>query len=334
MNNKLLALAVGSALGLAPVVAPQAKVTVYGHAQVEISNQDVNGSDTNKVTDEARGRLGVKASEKLGNGMTAIAKFEWKIDTTQGGAATGQRESFVGVKGNFGTIELGNLKSAYKYSGGVGYDAFVATTLEARNNGGMSGSTLGSKAFGHNGFLANSIGYKSANFNGLSFWGTYSPDENGSLTGADGNYSFGLNYRNGPFEVGVAGVSNDAITNVGVDSNGDPIENSASGEGIKVYGKYKFGNHTFLGQFETLEPNGSPDVEVWFGGYQMKMGNNTLVFQTGNTDFGSNTADVDYYTIGAIHNLSKKTRLFGGYRNTEQGSSETEVLSIGLRMIF
>jgi major outer membrane protein P.IB len=119
MNKKLLAIAIGAAVSAAPMFA-SADVTLYGHAQVEVASVD-NSSTGNltNVADNARGRLGVKASEKLGNGMTAIAGFEWKIDTTQGGQATGQRESFVGLKGDFGTISAGHLKSAYKYTGGI-----------------------------------------------------------------------------------------------------------------------------------------------------------------------------------------------------------------------
>lgn len=330
MNKKLVALAVGSALGLAPVVAPQAKVTVYGHAQVEIASEDTGATDIITVEDNARGRLGVKASEKLGNGMTAIAKFEWKLDTTQGGAPVtsgsgANREAFVGLKGNFGTVELGNLKSAYKYSGGVGYDAFVATNLEARGTGGMSKAELGNSAFGHNSFLSDSIGYKSANFNGLSFWATFSPDESLAGVGSDGDYSFAINYQNGPFEVGVAGVNND---------------DAAGGDGFKFYGKYKWGNHTFLGQYETLDDKSgvTADIDIWFLGYQMKAGNNTFVAQFGNNEVdnatGSDT-ETDYFALGVIHSLSKKTRIFGGFRNTDAGSgSETDVVSVGLRVIF
>ena len=82
MNKKLLALAIGTAFSAAPMFAT-ADVTVYGHAQVEVGTVDDGTTDTTVVSDNARGRLGVKASEKLGNGLTAIAKFEWKIDTTE-----------------------------------------------------------------------------------------------------------------------------------------------------------------------------------------------------------------------------------------------------------
>jgi predicted porin len=332
MNKKLVALAVGSALGLAPLAAPQAKVTVYGHAQVEVANYDDGTNDGIVVSDQARGRLGVKAKEKLGNGMTAIAQFEWRINTEKGGTPAGSREAYVGLKGSFGTIQLGNLKSAYKYSGGVKYDPFVTTFLEARGTGGMSQDELGHKAFGHSAFLSDSIGWKSNNFSGLTIWVTYSPDEgvagNAGGTGADGDYSLAINYKNGPLELGVSMVNNDDTT---------------GGDATKFYGKYKFGSMTLLGQYESLEGNSAnanlganAEADIWFVGFHFKSGNNLFVAQAGNKEVDGATNDTDYFAIGIIHHLSKKTRLFGGYRNTDDGTAngETDVFSVGLRMVF
>ncbi len=329
MNKKILALAVGSALALP--MAAQAKVVVYGHAQVEIGNEDISGgTDQNFSRDEARGRFGIKASEKLGNGMTAFAKFEFRTDTSDGitpnGSATNAREQAVGLKGSFGTVEAGRLKSPYKYLGGVTYDPFVATTLEARGNGGQSKGELGNGAYGHSSFMSNSIAWKSNNFNGLSVWVLVSLDEEDSTTSAgasDGDYSIGLRYKNGPLEVGVVTISNSDGTD-GV---------SADRDATKVFGQYKWGNHKFSGSYESLDV-GASDTNVWFFGYQLRAGNNTFVAQFGNTDPDVGT-ETDYYTVGMIHHLSKKTRLFGGIRNTDKGTGgETDVYSIGLRVIF
>jgi len=324
MNKKLLALAVGAAFGAAPMFA-SAEVSVYGHAQVEVGTVDNGTTDTTEVQDNARGRLGVKASEKLGNGMTAIAKFEWKIDTTLGGAATGQRESFVGLKGGFGTVQLGALKSGYKYTGGVKYDPFVATMIEARGANGMSKGELGNGAFGHNSFLANSIGYMTPKMgNGFSAWATFSPDESGVANGADGDYSFGLQFTQKAWEVFVAGVNND---------------DAAGGDAIKVGGQYKFGNFKVSGQYEMLSFNttGTPDMDIYFLGGQAKFGNNVLVAQFGNKDPGGTASDLNYYTIGVIHNLSKKTRLTAGFRSYETGATanvDNDTFAVGMRMKF
>jgi len=328
MNKKLLAIAVGAAFGAAPMAA-SAAVTVYGHAQVEVGTVDNGATDQTVVEDNARGRIGFKASEKLGNGMTAIAKYEFRTDTadnqrtTDNGPLTA-RESFVGLKGGFGTVQLGTVKSGYKYTGGVKYDPFVATLLEARRANGMTGG-----AFGHNGFLSNSIAYITPKMGAFSAWATFSPDEGATVAQAgttntqgaagDGDYSFALKFAPKGWEVFVAGVSND----------------SASYESIKFGGMYKFGNFKVVGQIEQVEA-GAVDTDVYFVGGQAKFGNNVLVAQIGNSDTDGAATDLDYFTIGVIHNLSKKTRLTAGFRSFDNagGASETETFAVGMRMKF
>jgi len=329
MNKKLLAIAVGAALSTAPMFA-SAGVKVYGHAQVEVGTVDNGTTSTTQVQDNARGRIGFKAKEKLGNGMTAMAKFEFKTDTTDGiskeadgkESLTG-RELMIGLKGNFGTISAGQLKSAYKYTGGVKYDPFVATMIEARGANGMSKGELGNGAFGHNSFLANSIGYKSPKMNGFSAWATWSPDENSSSSasanGADGDYSFALKFKQKGWEVFVAGVNND---------------DAAGGDAIKFGGMYKFGNFKIVGQYEQLDRAAASDIDIYFIGGQAKFGNNVVVAQFGNKDIDGG-ASLDYYTIGLIHNLSKKTRLTAGFRSYESSATtDVDTFAVGMRVKF
>lgn len=58
-----------------------AKVTVGGHAQVDISldfsDKDMIKTHADNIRDRNRGRLNITPAEKLGCGMTAIAKFEY-----------------------------------------------------------------------------------------------------------------------------------------------------------------------------------------------------------------------------------------------------------------
>jgi predicted porin len=63
------------------------------------------------------------------------------------------------------------------------------------------------------------------------------------------------------------------------------------------------------------------DGNIWHAGAQYKWGNTTLVAQGGmtNAHAGGLAAaarrNVDSFTVGAIHNLSKRTSLFGGYQH-------------------
>ncbi|MDH5408490.1 MAG: porin, partial [Gammaproteobacteria bacterium] len=225
MNKKLIALAVGAAM--APMAA-QAEITPYAHIQFELANID-DGTDTSmRITDRERGRIGVKGNHDVGGGMKAFATAEFDfvggnddsefgdaVDTDDNGDevkvrgnALRVREISAGVKGGFGQVEIGTLKSAYKYTGGVKYDPFVTTTLEARGAYGMSGGKDFGGAMGHNAFVNNAIGYKNK-AGALSFWLTYSPDDSDTDNdnqGDDGQMTYAVKFAGGNFEAFLSGV--------------------------------------------------------------------------------------------------------------------------------
>ena len=360
MNKKIIALAVAAAF-TAPIAA-QAAVTTYGHAQVEYG---VWGGDNGKVgtanvanngetvQDNARGRIGIKASEDLGNGMKAMAKFEFKTDTADGDSSGDngdnislqKRESMIGLKGGFGTVQAGRLKTAYKYTGGVTYDAFVATLLEARGNGGMTGK-IGSgalgKAAGHNGFVNDSIAYKNK-FGNMHFWLTYDLDS-GKVAGTGGNsMTAALKYKAKNWEVFVALVDDDELVTA---TNG-----KAAYDSTKFGGSYKFGAHKVNVQLEsgTNDQTGTSndsDIDTYYVNYSLKMGKNTLDVALGNEEndnFGTaDDKDQDFVRVALRHSFSKNTSVWVGHRSsetnivstaTDTGASE-DVTSLGMRVKF
>jgi predicted porin len=340
MNKKLIAAAV--AAGLAAPMAAQADATAYAQVQFEIANID-NGTNSNTyVTDQQRGRIGVKGDHDLGNGMKSFAMAEFDFEggnrdaefgnvsgpvavTTGGGSATltqrhalRVREINAGIKGSFGTVMIGTMKSAYKYTGGVKYDPFVTTTLEARGNGGMTGTI-----WGQNGFLSNAVAYKNK-FGAVGLWITYSPDDtdrNNDGQSDAGEYSAALKFSGGSFEAFVAAVDNGYS-----DAGGGTYDST------KVGGQWKAGPHKISAQYEMSSRN-NVDTDTYFVGYQMKMGKNSLVAQLGNNDPDGPNNDEDYYALGVIHKFNKQTRVFAGYRSTSPavGNDETS-LSVGFRV--
>jgi len=357
MNKKLLAVAVSAAL-VVPAASMAADAFVYGHAQVEVASysEDSTGSGKDGVAleDNSRGRVGVKASEDLGNGLKAIAQFEWKADTTDNdvgkcstsavidetvtgtdvngdgdmtdtaakvscssGFSLSGRVAQVGLSGGFGTFVMGNLKSPYKYTGGVKYDPFVATSLEARRNGGMTGG-----AFGHNSFVNDLIAYASPKGPVTASIG-YGPSED------DGLVVFDLKYSQGGMEAFVAYL--DAGDRI---SGGAPGDDSAY-TATKVGGQWKSGSHKISAQYEMTEEKDAGGAKfeptVLFLGYQMKMGKNTFALQYGDTDPDTTADNTTYVALGVIHKMSKTTRVFAGYRDT---SDVENVVSVGLRKDF
>lgn len=361
MNKKLLTAAI--AVGLAaPMFAAQAGVKVYGIAQVEYNNEDRAGSDDVQGVDDnaGRSRIGVKFDEKLGNGLTAFGKFEYRVDPADsdsggtsgdasGGAvsgALGQRDGFVGLKSKaWGSIAAGSFNSPYKTAGGVKWDPMAATHLQARRAGGMTGGT---GVGGHNGFIRNAIYYTSPKANGFQGKFAFAPDETNAgatenVSDGDNDWSLALHYDNGPLSV------------VFAHNNNNNPAGTADEEMTKLGARYKFGNHMFAGQYEWIDDcdractGGAPgggayssvgtggDGEVWWLNYQFKSGNNIFTASFGNTEGDATGApDNDYFMIGAIHKFSKKTRIFGGYTETdaENGPADREAWSIGMRMDF
>lgn len=341
MNKKLIAIAV--AAGLAPLVA-QAETTPYAHIQFEVANIDDGTNKAVTVTDRERGRIGLKGSEDLGNGLTAIgvAEFDFvggnndsefgdaKVTDSNGDTSTVRgnglriREIMAGIKAGFGEIQIGTLKSAYKYTGGVNYDPFVTTTLEARGAYGMSGGTKG-----HNGFLNNALAYK-GNFGPIGAWVTYSPDEtdrDGDNKKDAGEYTAAVSFSSGNIEAFVArydsGLSNSTK------------EYSSN----KLGGKFSMGGGTAItAQYEMADSAGT-DITNTFIGFQFGMGTNTLVAQYGIQDkdeaVDTNNSGT-MLTVGAIHKFSKKARAFVGYKKLDgdaaTNATDETTMSVGLRV--
>ena len=67
--------------------------------------------------------------------------------------------------------------------------------------------------------------------------------------------------------------------------------------------------------------NWGADGNIWFAGAQYKWGSTTLVAQGGMTKAhsgginNSQSRSADSFTVGAIHSLSKRTSIFGGYQH-------------------
>ncbi|MDZ7661961.1 porin [Thiohalophilus sp.] len=271
--------------------------------------------DGTQLEDDKRGRLGVKGSEDLGGGLAAIYQFEFQVDTSTGDADDGDRNSFVGLKGGFGTIKAGTLKSPYKYFGGVSYDPFVTTSAEARRYGGMT-----SGQFGSNGFWTNSVSYQN-DFGGANLWITYTPDERNNR---DGDYAAGLKFAGSNYEAFVAMAHDNDTNNTEEVATFDPAFDA-----LKVGGQFKSGPHKLSAQYEMTtneEPYGagSDDNEgtVMYVNYDMKMGKNIFTATYGMSELevggaGGDSAEGTFMRVGMTHKFSKSTRAMLAYSTAE-----------------
>ena len=364
MNKKILVAAVAAAM-MAPSIA-SADVKLYGIAQVEYNIEDRDGSDSVQSVDDdgVRSRIGVKSSEKLGGGLKAFGKFEWALDpadSNRSGIGDGlrARDQFVGLKSSWGSIAAGSFHAPYKTAGGVKWDPWTATHLQARRAGGMAGGSGGIS--GTNGFMRNTIYYTSPNVNGFKVQFAISPDEtntganNGDDDG-DNDYSLAVQYKNGPWHaifahnrnnIATANTDDETLTKAGLRwKNGawtlagqyEVIDDAAASAGGRATGNASSGGNGY-------QVCSGCDADIFWLNAQYKVGNNIFTASWGETDVdrsGASDYDHTYWAVGIIHKFSKKTRIFGGYTETDGdndnpsvgGQVDRDAFTVGIRKDF
>ncbi|MBX2868192.1 MAG: porin [Acidiferrobacterales bacterium] len=114
MNKKLIAAAVASTLA-APVVYADGHlgITPYGRINNAIDIRDAGENNTVDVSNVSS-RFGFKGAGDIGNGLTAIGRYEFATttDKEQNNVAD-LRLGYVGLSGGFGSVTIGNQWSAY-----------------------------------------------------------------------------------------------------------------------------------------------------------------------------------------------------------------------------
>lgn len=359
MKKTLLAMAVGATIVAAPVIA-QADVKMFGKFQVEVTNVDGGTkADGTKQYDSfnrqgdysGMSRIGIDASKDLGNGLKAIGRYAWGMNPSDGsnGSFAFARSQYVGLAGGWGAFIAGRVQSPYKTYGGVKWDPYVATFMEARRKGGMSGD-----ATGHNGFVNDQIVYASPVMAGIKFTAHYGIDEQATSDttgGLNGSYGGGISGTWGPVEVIGAYLTYKNTTNtlpgVGCATAAGPAA-TCGGDSIdqaKIGVRYKGNGLTAALQYEDVDNVGSLRVnglgvgrvakgKVLFANLGYKFGNTLISGNWGTVDVkADNTSDVDYWALGARYYLAKKVSTYLGYAETKQ-DTKYKLYGVGMRYDF
>ncbi len=328
MKKNVIALAVAAAMA-APLAA-QAEVTVSGGLQAELTS--ITASDALKTAGVVEGLalhdaqeggvrgsgnwgfIALNASEDLGGGLKAVAKYAFNVDVD--GKAPAQRDSYVGLSGGFGTVLAGTMNTPYK-SSTVKWDPFLTTSGQARGNFGASGL--------HNGYAGNVVAYANK-FGPATFVAGVAldetPDGAGGMNG-DHTTTASINAPVGPVEVAVAYLNSAA----------------ASASATKVGVKWSSGAIGVNGQFENLEAGVSDsgnDETFILVNATYAMGANILAASYGtNTDKAAG-GDItnNHLSIGVVHAFSKSTTGHLAYTSIDADGETANGIAAGLRVGF
>jgi len=322
--------------------AARADVVLYGKIYAELGTESFGAGLTEveySTLDDSQnlGRLGVKFSQDLGNGLTAVGKYEFSLNAPDSTNNFNMRDAWVGLKGNYGQLSMGRFDGAYKVTGGVNWDPFAFTSLQLASNGGQSNTN-----FGNAGFIDRAIEYRTPDIDqgGVHFIGIlqYGADASpASVTTPKDSVLAGITVGGESFEVIYAFANNTAT----------------SSTNQKMGVKISAGDATFLIQSEEVEQGGfDPGGEGQFmtGIVTYQIGNWLWVAEIGDykSDFISNDngtpldftddtlSNAALLTLGFRYYLAKNVWLNVGMRETDSDidTQDSAATVLGMRFDF
>ncbi|MFD2301361.1 porin [Paracidovorax citrulli] len=302
MKKSLIALAVLAASGAAMA---QSSVTMFGIVDTGVTyvnHANAAGDSLYGLTTSgnATSRLGFRGTEDLGGGLKAGFWLEGEIFGDNGNASgfNFQRRSTLSLAGNFGEVRLGR-ELVPTYSKASSYDLFGQTGI-----GQFMGwsNWIGSATADANDIRSsNMISYYTPNFGGFSGGVGYGFDE--KTSGKEARYA-GItgSYDNGPLSVTLAYDRRD-------------LAGSVSRDTLSVGGSYDLNvvKLSTILQQSKYEAPGVADAK--FNAYSLgasaPVGAGEFKLQYALYDQKAIDSKAHQLSLGYVHNLSKRTALYG-----------------------
>lgn len=318
MMKKILAAAIVSAFA-APAFAATANVDVYGVLNFAVASIDSDtGTEDRQLTLASQNsRIGFKGAEDLGGGLSAIWQIESTVFLDEAGGPFATRNTFVGLKGGFGSVLLGRHDTPVKMLRGK-VDNFGDTLADSRN---LLGANAVSGKSSYDLRPDNTAMYISPNFGGMTLMAAYTADS--GLTTAPGaapsafpscvetadcndrdGYSVSADYANGPLMLGLGYQRQNTLIN----ATNTEIDRSI----WRAVAGFAMGDLKLGAEYERASADAAlvaDDRNGWglFANYAL--GNVVLkanYLTVGDYD-GMNDSGAKQYTLGADYNLSKRT---------------------------
>ena len=303
MKKSLLALAVlASAAGAANAAS---SVTMYGRMDVGYESAHHDGKSVtqdNGTMNTNMSRFGIKGQEDLGNGLAATFKLEGRFNGDTGSYAKDMfdRESTVGLKGNFGSIRFGRATAALE--------------------NGLADFVIGERALGFSNYASATRHSNSAFYDysmgGLTAGANVSTKggDSGDATEGTGKIGYGLyaKYAANNFGLGAAyqrdGVALTKEWGVAASYTFNPVTLGASYADQKADGT---STHT-----KTINAFVSGAVTA-----------NDTVYAQYNRVKVTNASATTAYGLGYNHALSKRTSVYGEVARNKRTSLTGELVS-------
>jgi predicted porin len=284
----------------------QKVIDFYGKLNISLQASEEKGDSFNELKSNAS-RVGVKGKYYLDNGLTAIYKLEWQVNVNDDNKdSLTARNQWVGIKGGFGELTVGRSDTTLKVSQGK-FDLFNDYEGDLKN-----------LFIGEN-RTADSITYKSPNFNNIKFLASYIISDDKDLSDP---FSVGVHFGDGSLK------KTDFFVSLSHDQNMQG--KSAIYETTRLVGMYKFGDlrlgaivteSEISDVFETSTPDFIGQSENGYAvNVSYKLGNALAKVQY------QEFSGADAINFGVDYKLGKSTKVFAWYTDREGLSFDGETI--------
>ena len=317
-KKTLIAMAVASVVA-APIASADVKISGVVEQTFTDTENDANGMDTATFN-----MLNVSASEDLGNGMSAFAKFSL-LDKDGLNGTTNNGDQTVGLSGGFGTIVAGTMED------------FTEGKLASMMS--MEGTTA-NELSGNAGRTQGGLAYVSPTMNGLHFGIAGYAGTGAADTSNFDAVDVAVFYDNGPLSIKVAQETLNNATANAVAATATTAAGTADQKTTSIGASYVVGDLKVAAlsvKRENQRVNASNAVQadstdfMFKGTY--KMGNNSLTLGYAKDD-SDTTGDNDVTSVELIHNFSSRTSAYVGFSNNDATAAADDSTFFGLKHKF
>lgn len=308
MKKTLVAVAVTSAV-FAAVSVQAADIDTYGNIQLVYAD----GEDTAELTDNGS-TFGFKGEKELKHGLTGFFKYELEADADEktSDVDVNLDQAFVGLKGDFGKVQVGTFDSIYNNAIQDGIDSFEYA--------GLTGSSTTTEG--------DTIAYFSPNMNGLEVHvsAQVTGDGEAELDSTDSD-NYDSTVEDGTSLTAVVKYAmGDLELAAGYDSRSNVVDGE---ETVGFSAAYDLGAANVMAKYED---NSDEGTNIGFGFNAAHA--DGLVYgsvQTVDLETGS---DYDEYAVGATYELDYDGDVYVYVEAGQQGTAEDSFTALGAVYAF
>lgn len=319
---------------------PAGPVELYGRVHLELESVEAKSGAGNdalprrtRVTDQAS-LLGVRGAEQLDRDLQAWFQLETGFDPQGGGGSFAQRNSGVGLRGNWGSLMMGRWDSPFK-TATIATDQFGDVTIAGIKSANQDRGNFDSR-------LENVVQYWSPRFAGFQVRGAVTSNEERTATLNPRTTAASLTWRRGPAYLFYAYEQHDDVSAA-----------LRRERGNAVGGSYHLGPVEVTGTYQEYDKTNLTKKKSWLASVNYQLGRNDLIYQYQHAQDGAaeggRQPECEVNTAGYQYHFSKRTTFIALYTTIDNNDSgdcrfgagglgkagqDSDGFSIGLKHVF